>query len=142
MRMQEVDFTRPTAFVLGNERAGVSETAVAMADHTAIIPMVSTACLRQTRHRPADKAGLLNMCIPEAMINTVALIQRIWLALLIEYYCLLAFPLRCYSKLWVGSMIAAPSVPESTLAPRVSWRGLHIVALTCLLCHMPSMSHA
>jgi tRNA (guanosine-2'-O-)-methyltransferase len=41
--MQEVDFTRPTAFVLGNERAGVSETAVAMADHTAIIPMVRRA---------------------------------------------------------------------------------------------------
>lgn len=37
--MQEVDWTRPTAFVLGNEREGVSDTAVALADATAIIPM-------------------------------------------------------------------------------------------------------
>lgn len=37
--VQEVDWTRPTAFVLGNEREGVSDTAVALADATAIIPM-------------------------------------------------------------------------------------------------------
>jgi tRNA (guanosine-2'-O-)-methyltransferase len=37
--VQEVDWTRPTAFVLGNEREGVSATAVALADATAIIPM-------------------------------------------------------------------------------------------------------
>lgn len=47
---QEVDFTRPTAFVLGNERAGVSDAAVAMADHTAIIPMVRRTCCVM-RHR-------------------------------------------------------------------------------------------
>lgn len=37
--MQEVDWTRPTAFVLGNEGEGVSDTAVQLADHMAIIPM-------------------------------------------------------------------------------------------------------
>jgi hypothetical protein len=37
--MQEVDWTRPTAFVLGNERQGVSDTAVQLADATAVIPM-------------------------------------------------------------------------------------------------------
>mmetsp|Transcript_35997 Transcript_35997/g.80114 ORF Transcript_35997/g.80114 Transcript_35997/m.80114 type:complete len:330 (-) Transcript_35997:444-1433(-) len=37
--IQEVDFSRPTAFVLGNERDGVSEEAVALADLCAIIPM-------------------------------------------------------------------------------------------------------
>ena len=36
---QDVDFTRPTAFVLGNEKTGVSDTVLDMADHTAIIPM-------------------------------------------------------------------------------------------------------
>lgn len=37
--LQEVDWTRPTAFVLGNERQGVSDTAVQLADATAVIPM-------------------------------------------------------------------------------------------------------
>ncbi len=37
---QEIDFTRPTALVLGNERHGASEEIVAAADHCAIIPMV------------------------------------------------------------------------------------------------------
>lgn len=37
--MQDVDWTRPTAFVLGNERRGVSDAALQLADQTAIIPM-------------------------------------------------------------------------------------------------------
>ncbi|GLI68939.1 hypothetical protein VaNZ11_013368 [Volvox africanus] len=37
--IQEVDWTRPTAFILGNEKFGVSEEAVAAADACAIIPM-------------------------------------------------------------------------------------------------------
>lgn len=37
--IQEVDWTRPTAFVLGNECSGISDEAVALADHCAIIPM-------------------------------------------------------------------------------------------------------
>eukprot|EP00877_Chromochloris_zofingiensis_P012873 jgi/Chrzof1/783/Cz01g28200.t1 len=37
--IQEIDWTRPTAFLLGNEREGVSPEAVALADHTAVIPM-------------------------------------------------------------------------------------------------------
>lgn len=36
---QEVDWTRPTAFILGNEKFGISDEAVALADATAIIPM-------------------------------------------------------------------------------------------------------
>ncbi|EFJ42923.1 hypothetical protein VOLCADRAFT_109989 [Volvox carteri f. nagariensis] len=37
--IEEVDWTRPTAFILGNEKFGVSEEAVAAADACAIIPM-------------------------------------------------------------------------------------------------------
>ncbi|GFH11335.1 SpoU_methylase domain-containing protein [Haematococcus lacustris] len=37
--IQEVDWSRPTAFVLGNEKSGVSEEMVAAADHLAVIPM-------------------------------------------------------------------------------------------------------
>jgi hypothetical protein len=37
--LQEVDWTQPTAFVLGNELRGVSNTALQLADQTAIIPM-------------------------------------------------------------------------------------------------------
>ncbi|KXZ56653.1 hypothetical protein GPECTOR_1g589 [Gonium pectorale] len=38
--IQEVDWTKPTAFILGNEKHGVSAEAVAAADACAIIPMV------------------------------------------------------------------------------------------------------
>lgn len=37
--MQEVDWTRPTAFLLGNEAQGISDEALALSDHSAIIPM-------------------------------------------------------------------------------------------------------
>lgn len=38
---QDIDWTKKTAFVLGNERDGVSEEAVAAADVCAVIEMVS-----------------------------------------------------------------------------------------------------
>lgn len=37
---QDVDWTKPTAVVLGNEGAGVSDVAVEMSDTCAVIPMV------------------------------------------------------------------------------------------------------
>lgn len=37
--IQEVDWTRPTAIILGNERDGVSAEALSLADATAYIPM-------------------------------------------------------------------------------------------------------
>ena len=37
--IQDVDWARPTAFVLGNERDGVSEAALEMADVVAAVPM-------------------------------------------------------------------------------------------------------
>lgn len=36
----EVDFSRPSALVLGNEKSGASEEIIAAADHVVIIPMV------------------------------------------------------------------------------------------------------
>lgn len=36
---REIDYTVPTAFILGTEKQGVSDTAVQLADHHAIIPM-------------------------------------------------------------------------------------------------------
>lgn len=45
VRVQEVDWTRPTAFVLGNERRGVSDEAVRLADVT----VVSSTCMQRAR---------------------------------------------------------------------------------------------
>ena len=36
----EMDFSRPTALVLGNEKDGISQEMIAAADHTVIIPML------------------------------------------------------------------------------------------------------
>ncbi|KAI8471479.1 MAG: Alpha/beta knot methyltransferase [Monoraphidium minutum] len=38
--IQDIDWTRPTAFVMGNERDGVTQAAVDMADAVAVIPMM------------------------------------------------------------------------------------------------------
>ncbi len=38
--IDEIDFTRPTALVFGNERAGISEAMLSLADQRCIIPMV------------------------------------------------------------------------------------------------------
>jgi tRNA (guanosine-2'-O-)-methyltransferase len=38
--LYELDLTRPTAFVFGNEQRGVSEEAVAAADGNVVIPMM------------------------------------------------------------------------------------------------------
>ena len=37
---REIDYTKPTALVMGNERDGVSQEMIAAADHEVIIPMV------------------------------------------------------------------------------------------------------
>lgn len=58
--MQEVDWTRPTAFVLGNERQGVSDTAVQLADATAIIPMAGE--WRSMDRIRVDRRNQPNLC--------------------------------------------------------------------------------
>ncbi|UJF19282.1 tRNA (guanosine(18)-2'-O)-methyltransferase TrmH [Vibrio sp. SS-MA-C1-2] len=37
---REIDYTKPTAIVLGQEKFGISEEALALADHDIVIPMV------------------------------------------------------------------------------------------------------
>jgi tRNA (guanosine-2'-O-)-methyltransferase len=65
---REVDFTRPTAILMGAEKQGPSATAVAMADQPITIPMVgmvesfnvsvATAILLAEAHRQREAAGL------------------------------------------------------------------------------------
>ncbi len=40
LSFREVDYTRPTVIVMGNEKDGVSKEVLAQADHTIIIPMM------------------------------------------------------------------------------------------------------
>jgi len=51
--IQAIDWSKPTAFVLGNEKWGVSDEAVEAADHCAIIEMV----------------GILLVCLLDASQN-------------------------------------------------------------------------
>jgi tRNA (guanosine-2'-O-)-methyltransferase len=41
--ISQIDFTRPTALILGNEHAGVSEEMLAASDHRCIVPMAGFA---------------------------------------------------------------------------------------------------
>lgn len=42
---QDWDWTQPTAFVLGNEKSGVSQEAVQLADATMVVPMTGGLCM-------------------------------------------------------------------------------------------------
>jgi tRNA (guanosine-2'-O-)-methyltransferase len=65
---REVDFTRPTAIMMGAELHGVSDRALELADHHVVIPMVgmvhslnvsvATALLLYEAHRQRDAAGM------------------------------------------------------------------------------------
>ncbi|MCS6782869.1 MAG: tRNA (guanosine(18)-2'-O)-methyltransferase TrmH [Gloeomargarita sp. SKYBB_i_bin120] len=65
---REVDYTRPTGIIVGNEKSGVSETAAALADHHIQIPMlgmvpslnvsVATAVILFEAQRQRLQAGL------------------------------------------------------------------------------------
>ncbi len=64
---REVDYTLPTLLVLGNEKDGVSEEVIALADHTIMIPMhgmvqslnvsVATATILYEAERQLEAAG-------------------------------------------------------------------------------------
>lgn len=69
---REVDFTKPTAILLGQEKYGISETALALADHHVVIPMVgmvqslnvsvAAALLLYEAYRQREEKGLYNNC--------------------------------------------------------------------------------
>ena len=65
---REVDFTKPTLLVVGNEKEGVSQEVIALADQTIIIPMmgmvqslnvsVATAITLYEAQRQREEAGM------------------------------------------------------------------------------------
>ncbi|MBR9728045.1 tRNA (guanosine(18)-2'-O)-methyltransferase TrmH [Shewanella intestini] len=67
---REIDYTKPTAIVLGNEHDGVSEQAIASADQHIIIPMVGMvqslnvsvagALIMYEAQRQREQAGMYN----------------------------------------------------------------------------------
>eukprot|EP00775_Hariotina_reticulata_P007942 gene7942-8138_t len=85
--IQEVDWTRPTAFVLGNERSGVSPEALQLADQAAVIPMagfvesfnisVAAALImyeaQQQRVRKTGRAGDLTLAEQQQLLASFLL---------------------------------------------------------------------
>ncbi|WP_087023348.1 tRNA (guanosine(18)-2'-O)-methyltransferase TrmH [Thaumasiovibrio subtropicus] len=79
---REIDYTKPTAIILGNEKTGISQQALAMADQDIIIPMVgmvqslnvsvASALILYEAQRQRDQAGMYNndiSAIPAEEIN-------------------------------------------------------------------------
>jgi len=84
---REVDFTKPTLLVVGNEKEGVSKEVIALADQTIIIPMmgmvqslnvsVATAITLYEAQRQREEAGMYaQSCLSE---EEIALIKDAWL---------------------------------------------------------------
>lgn len=67
---RDIDYTKPTAIILGQEKFGASKTALAMADHDIIIPMVgmvqslnvsvANAVVLYEAQRQRELAGMYN----------------------------------------------------------------------------------
>jgi tRNA (guanosine-2'-O-)-methyltransferase len=71
MDFRKIDYTKPTALLLGAEKPGVSEAGVALADHCVTIPMegmvgsynvsVASGIILAEAHRQRDLAGLYDI---------------------------------------------------------------------------------
>jgi len=99
--VQEVDWTRPTAFVLGNERAGVSPETISLADQAAIIPMggfvesfnisVAAALImyeaQQQRVRKTGRAGDLTPVEQQQLLASFLLRGVVSCCLLTTFEC-------------------------------------------------------
>ena len=81
---REIDYTKPTAIILGSEKTGISKKALAMADHDIIIPMVgmvqslnvsvASALILYEAQRQRDLAGMYDReesALPAEYINNV-----------------------------------------------------------------------
>ena len=84
---QELDYTKPTVFVLGNEKEGVSEKVIALADEVIIIPMrgmvqslnvsVATALLLYEAQRQLENAG--KYTTPQLSLDERTKIKNEWI---------------------------------------------------------------
>ncbi len=81
---REIDYTKPTAIILGSEKTGISKEALAMADQDIIIPMVgmvqslnvsvASALILYEAQRQRDLAGMYHRevaTLPAEYINNV-----------------------------------------------------------------------
>lgn len=79
---REVDYTRPTAIILGQEKYGASDEAIALADHEIVIPMmgmvqslnVSVAAaliLYEAQHQRQKSGAYDKVTITEEVMNDI-----------------------------------------------------------------------
>lgn len=84
---REIDYTKPTLLVMGNEKEGVSEDVLAMADHKIIIPMqgmvqslnvsVATALILYEAQRQREEKGMYKT--PQLDSTELEQIKEKWL---------------------------------------------------------------
>lgn len=73
---REIDYTKPTLLIMGNEKEGVSESLLALADHKIIIPMqgmvqslnvsVATALILYEAQRQRENVGMYDTPLLDA----------------------------------------------------------------------------
>ncbi|WP_341502666.1 tRNA (guanosine(18)-2'-O)-methyltransferase TrmH [Gallaecimonas sp. GXIMD4217] len=79
---RQIDYTQPTAIILGQEKTGISDEALALADHHVIIPMlgmvqslnvsVANALILYEAQRQRQQAGLYDRCrLPRAEFQRI-----------------------------------------------------------------------
>jgi tRNA (guanosine-2'-O-)-methyltransferase len=81
---REIDYTRPTAIILGSEKEGISQQALAAADQDIIIPMVgmvqslnvsvASALILYEAQRQRQMSGMYERdesCLPDAVVQRI-----------------------------------------------------------------------
>ena len=81
---REIDYTKPTAIILGSEKTGISKKALALADQDIIIPMVgmvqslnvsvASALILYEAQRQRELAGMYNKSktdLPDDVVNKI-----------------------------------------------------------------------
>jgi tRNA (guanosine-2'-O-)-methyltransferase len=92
---REVDFTRPTALVLGAELEGISDAAQPFIDHSITIPMmgmvesfnvsVAGAIILSEARRQREQAGLYDSCRLDSETSKKLLFE--WMQPVLAKYC-------------------------------------------------------
>ena len=92
---REIDFTKPTALVLGSEIEGISEAAQPFIDHSITIPMmgmvesfnvsVAAAIILSEARRQREDAGFYNSCRLDSEIFNKLLFE--WMQPVLAQYC-------------------------------------------------------
>jgi tRNA (guanosine-2'-O-)-methyltransferase len=122
----DVDWTRPTAFILGNEKAGVSDAALAEADGCVVVPMhgfvesfnisVAASLIMYEARRQRDAAygaAVGDLCAEQRRLLTAEFLLR---GVVSVFYCFFCVRGLCGRWFFLPSLAATTTTTSPSLS--------------------------